>query len=953
MAVGTFQQTNFTAGQLGENIVGRTDLSKYYNGCSTLENFIPIKQGPVCRRPGTKYVAETKSSQAGSITTTRLIPFQFSTDQTYILEFGDGYVRFYLNRARLLDDNTTKAVGADADSPFELESPYRTKVANSTVSSHIDRGDDSAALTNGAYDYDATLGIVHIDVPSTAPFSNIHDMEVGNRILVEDASSTPHDNEIPGVFTVLDDIDADEFTYAKPTGGTTALVGEITLTTHRITRITTSAAHSLARGQKVSVSNEIHTVENVESSTQFWYRNPNDTSPSGTVEMIDSSVDKLSHKQSADVLFLTHPNVKPKELQRKSNFTVISGSVVTFPASGGTARANLVISTSDMPHGFQANDPTIGVFSKVIVTGCTPTEYNGCYTIDSVTENSISYTPSSTPAGVITVAGEVNGWQIVDFVNRDGPYLDQNDDQEHRFEIDATDRTPERALSEDTSDNAIILFNNLDEGRVFRERNSSGDNYHWGIFTWFSSNTTMLFDTSLEPNSSRFTNTDHNSTSEWSLGAWSDNRGWPRAMGFIQGRSAFGGNEFGQQDLWVSESNNINGFQIEDFDIGSGNQVADDIGINFTIDDDQVNAVHWLVGVPQGLLIGTERAEYLLEGRAQFDPITPSNFVVSAQSFKGSKAFVDPIKAGNTAIIFVQNAGRRLYQMLFDIDRESLRPTDITQLASDITISGVSELAYQEEPNPIVWAVLSNGTLIGCTYELEEEVIAWHKHPIGGTSSAVKSIATISDTSGSNPTEQLWMVVSRTINGGTVEYVEFIEDGYETGGDLEDAIYMDSAFTYSGAATASVTGVDHLEGETVKVFANGVEAADQVVSSGAVTVPSGTTKAQIGEGITSKLATMPIELRQAQPESNKKIKRLERANVSFLNAQGVQFGVSETDLENVVFSDTTALHTTLIEDMSLKSSYERNQKFWIVSSSVFPATVRSIEIDLEVQPIQD
>jgi hypothetical protein len=77
-------QTNFTAGELSPRVFGRTDLARYKNGVGTLENWLPMRQGAVTRRPGFRYVTEVKdSSQA-----TRLIPFEFNTEQTYMLEFG-------------------------------------------------------------------------------------------------------------------------------------------------------------------------------------------------------------------------------------------------------------------------------------------------------------------------------------------------------------------------------------------------------------------------------------------------------------------------------------------------------------------------------------------------------------------------------------------------------------------------------------------------------------------------------------------------------------------------------------------------------------------------------------------------------------------------------------------------------------------------------------------------
>ncbi len=91
MARVAVQLTNFTGGELSPRLDGRNDLAKYASGCSTLENLVVYPHGSAARRPGTTFVSEVKDSTKK----TRLIPFEFSTTQTYMLEFGNQYIRFY------------------------------------------------------------------------------------------------------------------------------------------------------------------------------------------------------------------------------------------------------------------------------------------------------------------------------------------------------------------------------------------------------------------------------------------------------------------------------------------------------------------------------------------------------------------------------------------------------------------------------------------------------------------------------------------------------------------------------------------------------------------------------------------------------------------------------------------------------------------------------------------
>jgi hypothetical protein len=107
----TWTQNNFNAGEWSPLTYGRSDVGKYTNALATCLNYIPTTQGGLTRRPGTKYVANTKSDGA-----VRLVQFEFSITQAYILEFGNLYIRFYTLGGQLLSGAT----------PYEIATPYTT-----------------------------------------------------------------------------------------------------------------------------------------------------------------------------------------------------------------------------------------------------------------------------------------------------------------------------------------------------------------------------------------------------------------------------------------------------------------------------------------------------------------------------------------------------------------------------------------------------------------------------------------------------------------------------------------------------------------------------------------------------------------------------------------------------------------------------------------------------------
>jgi len=103
MARVAVELTNFTGGELSPRLDGRTDITKYSSGCSTLENLVVYPHGAAARRPGTTFVAEV----ADSDNKTRLIPFEFSTTQTYMLEFSNLKIRFYKDNGSILEGDKT------------------------------------------------------------------------------------------------------------------------------------------------------------------------------------------------------------------------------------------------------------------------------------------------------------------------------------------------------------------------------------------------------------------------------------------------------------------------------------------------------------------------------------------------------------------------------------------------------------------------------------------------------------------------------------------------------------------------------------------------------------------------------------------------------------------------------------------------------------------------------
>ncbi len=112
MALDRFIQTSLNAGEMAERMAGRIDFQKYFNGLSIMVNAIPLKQGGAEKRPGTEFVAQAKSR-------CRLFSFEFSVEDTVIIEAGDLYMRFFTEAGQV---QITEPI---TDTDFVLLSTYK------------------------------------------------------------------------------------------------------------------------------------------------------------------------------------------------------------------------------------------------------------------------------------------------------------------------------------------------------------------------------------------------------------------------------------------------------------------------------------------------------------------------------------------------------------------------------------------------------------------------------------------------------------------------------------------------------------------------------------------------------------------------------------------------------------------------------------------------------------
>ena len=418
-------------------------------------------------------------------------------------------------------------------------------------------------------------------------------------------------------------------------------------------------------------------------------------------------------------------------------------------------------------------------------------------------------------------------------------------------------------------------------------------------------------------------------TNNWALGAWGTTPGWPSSVTFHQGRLVFAGTTSEPSKVWMSVSDDYPNFAP-----GEGDEDAD--AISLTPIASEVNNVIWMAS-RGNLLIGTAGDEWVFDG-ANITPTNPPH--ARRETNFGSAKWQAVIASGY--VVFVQDGEKIVRQVQYDYDSDTYLAIDLTAMSDHITGDGISYLAYLKSPWSTIWTCRDDGELIGLTYVPEHKVFAWHRHDLGGD---VESVACIPG--------EIWVVVKRTINSATVRYIERI---LPWDGTLNNSVFMDCAAEYSGTATATITGLSYLEGETVGVISNGKYVGTKVVDSGAITLDATTTHAWVGLPYTSTLKTINIEYANHPGTSQGAKRRIVHAIARLVNTVGGKVGFNASDADDIEYDDegnpnvsTPELFTGDTNPVLITTSSRRPQYLTLVQDEPYPFSVSAVVLRMEVQ----
>lgn len=411
-------------------------------------------------------------------------------------------------------------------------------------------------------------------------------------------------------------------------------------------------------------------------------------------------------------------------------------------------------------------------------------------------------------------------------------------------------------------------------------------------------------------------------TYKWAFGAFGDPAvgdgtngyapGYPGTVTYYQQRLVFAGSPTYPDTIWTSKTSDYSNF-------GQSSPVLDDDSVVFTLASNQVNQIKGLLQLDKLLLL-TGGSVWATSAGTQTDVLTPGNIGVKLQSYTGVSD-LPPLGIGGAAL-YIQDKAQIVRDMNYQWVNDSYTGQNLTAKGSHL-IDGytIVDWCFQQAPLNVVWMVRDDGVLLGLTYLREQEVAAWHRHDTDGLYESVCSISEGGE-------DVLYVIVKRTINGSTKRFIERFDTRVVT--DITDAFFVDCGITVTNSpASATVAGLDHLEGMEVSILADGLVHPSLTVTSGAVTLQYAAEKIQVGLPYICDLETLPLAPSSAETvRGNYKLVTVLRAVVN--ETRSLWAGPDATKLYEAKtrtvadgFTTPPNLVTGVVE-IRLNSTWERN-----------------------------
>lgn len=406
---------------------------------------------------------------------------------------------------------------------------------------------------------------------------------------------------------------------------------------------------------------------------------------------------------------------------------------------------------------------------------------------------------------------------------------------------------------------------------------------------------------------------------------------YPAAVAYHEQRRCFAGTTNQPQNFWGTRSGTESNLQY-------AIPTREDDALQFRIAARKNQTIRHLVSM-QDLLMLTVSGGWRVRGG---DALTPLSFNVKQFSGIGANN-VQPLVV-DTNVLFGANRGGHARELGFSNEGGGWITGDLS-LRCPHRFDGYELLdaAYSESPYPIAWWVSSAGNLLSLTYVPGQNIGAWASHDTDGTFESICCVAEGAE-------DRLYAVVQRTIGGVTKRFVERMASRqFAT---QADAFFVDCGLAYDGASTTTLSGLDHLEGETVSILADGGVRPQAVVSGGQITLDAACTKAAVGLPITADIQLLPMTV-EAQAFGQGRVKNVNRVWLRVYQSLGIFAGPALDALREYAarttepFGSPPDLQTKVCE-VVLTPQWQDGGQVYVRQSDPLPLTIVSMILEAEV-----
>ncbi len=409
----------------------------------------------------------------------------------------------------------------------------------------------------------------------------------------------------------------------------------------------------------------------------------------------------------------------------------------------------------------------------------------------------------------------------------------------------------------------------------------------------------------------------------------------PSCVNYFQQRKVYACLKNSPQQLVASQTSTNNNFNIS-------RPLSASDSINITLSEREVNEIRHILAM-NDLIILTSGGEWKLNG-SDGAFTASSSLVASPQSFYGCSN-VAPVVSGNM-ILFVQSGGSVLRDLGYTYVSNSYDGEELSIFANHLFEGKqIIDMAYAKEPYRILWCVMSDGTLNAITYNKKQQVSGWHRHETKGK---FESVAVVRE----GCEDVAYFIVQRYINGQTKRFIERMASRFVE--KTEDGIFLDCSLKYEGEPVKQISGLDHLEGETINVLADGGVKSNLVVKNGSVTLNFEASKIIAGLPYEFELETLNIEGENTS------------GLLKIVNSVDISVDKSREDFFVVGTDGTAVQNARSLKSMSNPnylysgnipvycfSNYTNNATVHIKQPYPLPLTINAISIDVTLGDVND